>query len=537
MDSNTALTSSNTICCPCSRSPNRCLTDQCPCFSSRKLCQSRCETDWLMSDCLNQTYTNCKCTGAHGQLCKTKSCECFAMHDQCSSDCSCRKQCARKLPELAHSADQRPTVISCKCSGSKKSCSKTKCACRMLLEACGSSKCKCQGQCTNSPNQSLSHQAKLAFTFPHGNSETVFVRLLGNDYKYDLEFISQKDIHAVEQCYETLRETMRKFKLPITEILLYTSLSPCYHQFCEPQCDILEECESHRSCAKLLCVMLKQTQRVLQNSQIKMTVKILAPNTSRGDLYTKQGLICLLESGISVEPITEHDWCKLLHDPKEPVPLHSIWESEMMTRYVRQIQHYINQCSNTLQLSERYWISNLHQMLKNSVVAMGNLDIHLEALAKELNQKPNGAEMLSSTDSLAFSSLILHQDDLMSSSKNSTVQKGTFMKRRRYSNRSKSIEELNTYSNKKNVQATTQNSVQPFLPDDQMQNDTVEKILLELSGRGISKNDIDRFKTDVLQATEDMQKQISGFFQLLLISRSADFEQRRQLRNGRPTTL
>jgi hypothetical protein len=43
-----------------------------------------------------------------------------------------------------------------------------------------------------------------------------------------------------------------------------------------------------------------------------MSVKFLYPHLNRGDLYTKQGILSMLQAGIKVEPLLMKDWSAIM---------------------------------------------------------------------------------------------------------------------------------------------------------------------------------------------------------------------------------
>lgn len=84
------------------------------------------------------------------------------------------------------------------------------------------------------------------------------------------------------------------------EAVIYVSRSPCFHQDCDPKCEVVDECKSNKACAKLLGLLLSKIRKELSKVDVKMTVKFLYPHLNRGDLYTKQGILCMLQAGIKV---------------------------------------------------------------------------------------------------------------------------------------------------------------------------------------------------------------------------------------------
>lgn len=83
-------------------------------------------------------------------------------------------------------------------------------------------------------------------------------------------------------------------------MIIYVSKSPCFHQDCDPKCEVVDECKSNKACAKLLGLLLSKVRKELSKVDVKMTVKFLYPHLNRGDLYTKQGILCMLQAGIKV---------------------------------------------------------------------------------------------------------------------------------------------------------------------------------------------------------------------------------------------
>ncbi|PIO62720.1 hypothetical protein TELCIR_15709, partial [Teladorsagia circumcincta] len=46
------------------------------------------------------------------------------------------------------------------------------------------------------------------------------------------------------------------------------------------------------------CTEFRIVRKELKKVDVKMTVKFLYPHLNRGDLYTKQGILCMLQAGI-----------------------------------------------------------------------------------------------------------------------------------------------------------------------------------------------------------------------------------------------
>lgn len=184
---------------------------------------------------------------------------------------------------------------------------------------------------------SLSTKAKAAGSVPIicavSTREIVhrlILTLIGDDYIYRADFYheSKNEPHVEEQLVAALYDLISKYKVDIFELLIYVSKSPCFHQDCDPRCEVVDECRCNKACAKLLgktCahshfhsktplsgLLLCKVRKELSKVDIKMTVKFLYPHLNRGDLYTKQGILCMLQSGIKVEPLLMKDWSAIM---------------------------------------------------------------------------------------------------------------------------------------------------------------------------------------------------------------------------------
>lgn len=94
--------------------------------------------------------------------------------------------------------------------------------------------------------------------------------------------------------------------------MIFVSKSPCFHQDCDPKCEVVDECRSNKACAKLLGLLLSKVRKELSKVDVRMTVKFLYPHLNRGDLYTKQGILSMLQAGIKVEPLLMKDWSAVM---------------------------------------------------------------------------------------------------------------------------------------------------------------------------------------------------------------------------------
>ena len=188
-------------------------------------------------------------------------------------------------------------------------CFKAKCACRQFLESCGPD-CRCGGDCHNSAKGPLAKATRLAFLYPDSvrplansadsvqwcsrvgaestdacgsgltmrkftdrresttqsqsnidkfqDSAGMVVRLVGQGYEYQMEFLDSDkgSIHAPEHFYETLLNLVARHTLPLQHIHIFMNRSPCFHQDCDPRCEVLAHCESQKACARFRCLWI-----------------------------------------------------------------------------------------------------------------------------------------------------------------------------------------------------------------------------------------------------------------------------------------
>ena len=122
--------------------------------------------------------------------------------------------------------------------------------------------------------------------------------------------------------------------------------------------------------------------------------QFMTPNIRRGDLYTQQGIVHMLRSGISVCPLVMSEWVDVVtnqwssHMPfserqvgvriieavpratsaveNEPlktgarIVAQRQWRELRLDRFVDQCQLYINVCRQSLGLHQVFWASQLH---------------------------------------------------------------------------------------------------------------------------------------------------------------------------------
>ncbi|PIO66979.1 hypothetical protein TELCIR_11291 [Teladorsagia circumcincta] len=190
----------------------------------------------------------------------------------------------------------------CQCAKSKKQCVKKECPCRTVYEFCSIS-CKCCGDCTNGAAKfSVPKHVQNCFLDHKHESSGLIVSLLGENYIYRGDFYheSKGEPHVEEQLVANIYD-LTKYNVELHEIVIFVSKSPCFHQDCDPKCEVVDECKSNKACAKLLGLLLSKVRKELKKVDVKMTVKFLYPHLNRGDLYTKQGILCMLQAGIKLD--------------------------------------------------------------------------------------------------------------------------------------------------------------------------------------------------------------------------------------------
>lgn len=57
-----------------------------------------------------------------------------------------------------------------------------------------------------------------------------------------------------EQLVAAIYDHISKYKVDIYEIVIFVSKSPCFHQDCEPKCEVVDECRCNKG---KLCVMFQ----------------------------------------------------------------------------------------------------------------------------------------------------------------------------------------------------------------------------------------------------------------------------------------
>ncbi|KRX86953.1 Short/branched chain specific acyl-CoA dehydrogenase, mitochondrial, partial [Trichinella pseudospiralis] len=393
-------------CCDCSLSPNRCSDESCSCYVVQKFCDEQCESTRYRCDCLNQVVVKCNCelpelsrafpnlSGGNNKqqpscrICiNADRCDCARIKEACTKLCACKQLCknneTKKISPVC-----KPTV-GCLCCKTKKQCMKRDCTCRAMYEFC-SAKCKCQGDCSNGPSKfTISRQGQQCFLEQKHESSVILVTLIGEDYVYRVEFCheSKSSRHCEEQLAIALHELIVKYKINLYEILIYSSRSPCFHQDCEPRCDVIDECSSNKACSKLLALLLTKVRKELKKADIRMTVRFLFPHLHRGDLYTKQGILCMLQHGIKVEPLLMRDWSAVMDwAPQNEYKgdYLGLWNEHNLDQAVAKSQSFVNECRRALSMPMKFWVAEIHEIVRNTILQFSEIRSKLQELADSL---------------------------------------------------------------------------------------------------------------------------------------------------------
>uniref|UniRef100_A0A0N5AZH9 CRC domain-containing protein n=1 Tax=Syphacia muris TaxID=451379 RepID=A0A0N5AZH9_9BILA len=279
----------------------------------------------------------------------------------------------------------------CHCAKSKKQCVKKECACRTMYEFC-SRNCKCSGDCSNGSSKfHIPKHVQSCFLEQKHESSGLIVTLIGDDYVYRGDFYheSKNEPHVEEQLVAAIYDLISKYKVDLYEIMIYVSKSPCFHQDCDPKCEVVDECKSNKACAKLLGLLLSKVRKELSKVDIRMTVKFLYPHLNRGDLYTKQGILCMLQAGIKVEPLLMKDWSAVMdwspHSDHKAEYL-QLWNNHNLDKAVAQSQAFINECRRALGLSMKFWVAEIHEVVKNTILNYSEIRTKCAELNDALKQ-------------------------------------------------------------------------------------------------------------------------------------------------------
>ncbi|VBB31560.1 unnamed protein product [Acanthocheilonema viteae] len=386
---------SSQFCCDCLTAQNRCSSDSCPCYGARRMCDEHCESARYRGDCLNQAICKCSCETdpsrpAKNACSKSERCDCLRIKEPCSKLCACKQICKNKEPQKKVLKSAKSTQ-GCQCTKGKKQCVKKECPCRTMYEFCNSS-CKCNGDCTNGPSKfHIPKHVQSCFLEHKNESSGLILTLIGEDYIYRGDFYheSRSELHVEEQLVAAIYDLISKYKVDLFEAVIYVSKSPCFHQDCDPKCEVVDECKSNKACAKLLGLLLSKIRKELSKVDVKMTVKFLYPHLNRGDLYTKQGILCMLQAGIKVEPLLLKDWSAVMdwtpHTDHKGEYL-QLWNSHNLDKAVAQSQSFINECRRALGLSMKFWVAEIHEIVKNTILHYSEIRAKCGELNNALKQ-------------------------------------------------------------------------------------------------------------------------------------------------------
>uniref|UniRef100_A0A914VHP7 CRC domain-containing protein n=1 Tax=Plectus sambesii TaxID=2011161 RepID=A0A914VHP7_9BILA len=400
-----SMTTAAIRCCQCAATSGRCggsPDDVCECAVAARPCAIDCESVHLAADCLNQATTACRCgpnvdkldqgnkrTGSFkrkgqqqlstsAEACPAPWCECRIYGERCNERCGCQANCRQADKTTTTTTTtmkvERPSK-GCKCSSGKKGCVKSaKCPCRAAMQHCQAD-CKCQRDCCNSlAKATLTKVGRALFLDPEQDANAAVLFLIGaNNYKFRVEVLDDEKTgeHASEVlCRQLVKAVETYHYSELRHICIYLSKSPCFHQDCEPRCEILQDCDVQRACARRLAVTYAQVKRHLGTVDLAMTVKFLTPYVKRGDLYLQQGLLTMMKTGIIVEPMVMKEWIDMMHETQEDVTnaLARIWVEHNLDNHVRQSQHYVNTCRQAIGLNDIYWTGAFHDALKMTAV-------------------------------------------------------------------------------------------------------------------------------------------------------------------------
>uniref|UniRef100_A0A914EIQ3 CRC domain-containing protein n=1 Tax=Acrobeloides nanus TaxID=290746 RepID=A0A914EIQ3_9BILA len=381
-------------CCDCAAAQNRCSSDTCPCVASRRMCDEHCESLRYRGDCLNQAICKCSCEvdpakPAKNACTKSERCDCLRIKEGCSKLCACKQICKNKEPPKKVLKVAKPTQ-GCQCAKGKKQCVKRECPCRTVYEFC-SSNCKCAGDCSNGTSKfHLPKHLANCFLEQKHESSGLIVTLVGQDYVYRGDFFheSKSEPHVEEQLVAAIYDLISKYQVDLHDIVIYVSKSPCFHQDCDPKCEVVDECKSNKACAKLLGLLLSKVRKELSKVDVRMTVKFLYPHLNRGDLYTKQGILSMLQAGIKVEPLLMKDWSAIMdwsHAEHKGEYL-QMWNNHNLDKCVAQSQSFINECRRALGLSMKFWVAEIHEIVKNTILHYSEIRVKCGELNDALKQ-------------------------------------------------------------------------------------------------------------------------------------------------------
>ncbi|VDP05373.1 unnamed protein product [Soboliphyme baturini] len=373
------------VCCECLPNDSRCSTKLCPCLSSGSLCERRCETARYRCDCLNQAIGRCRCDPTATDLDKlccgghklttgrTGGCECRLINEACTKLCLCKRACKNvEIQKQEGIMVKKKPPSACGCTDTKKGCTNGECTCRKGYGFC-TSNCACQAVCKNASSSfAVTKNTKQCFMGQKNETTAAIVTLLGGGWVNRIEFHheSKSDLHPEEQLFTALMELISEYQVNLEEVVLYCSKSPCYHQDCNPLCEVIDDCNCNKACAKLLVLLLYKVRKELKTVDVNLTVRFLYPHLARGDLYTKQAIMYMLQHGINVEPLLMSDWSAIVEwgpSLESPCNYLDLWNEHQLDQAVARGQSIVNECRRSLSLPLKFWVAEIHEIVKKAV--------------------------------------------------------------------------------------------------------------------------------------------------------------------------
>ncbi|KHJ48369.1 hypothetical protein D918_01640 [Trichuris suis] len=376
-----------------------CNNDACKCRKYGEPCHNGCYCQKLPND--EDGITPSKL----GSICKNKPISLIVT----SSANNINSQAAL----VAEKKDQSAAHCKCNHGSSRKRCIQSgKCECRRAFKVCSKQVCRCHASCTNNEEHqkikgSLLYAdiARKWFMQPYrGSSRALIAQLTTETATYRRAFVvSEKEtrVHVEQKFYHHLMDAIANFTMPLRELILYLPTSPCFHQDCDPLCDVLDRCTANVACAEALSICYKQIQSRTGREELQMTVKFLASYVRRGDLYTKQGIMSMMEAGITVEPLNMKDWISLVSTADDIVSsednansrgthtayYRDLWENSNLADYVMQTQLYINECREEFGMKTLAWDGPLHSFLRDCIVNSARTCKNYDQMKHLLNKK------------------------------------------------------------------------------------------------------------------------------------------------------
>ncbi len=97
----------------------------------------------------------------------------------------------------------------------------------------------------------------------------------------------------------------------------------------------------------------------------------------------------MLQSGIKVEPLLMKDWSVIMD--WSPSVEHKgeylqLWNNHHLDKAVAQSQSFINECRRALGLSMKFWVAEIHEIVKNTILHYSDIRGKLGELNDALKQ-------------------------------------------------------------------------------------------------------------------------------------------------------